>query len=150
MCFITVAILLAGAVSAIADPPPYPRFKVVNRTPYPLVGTFQLTYQINDLAHSTVVTPMDVSLAPGASAERQLPNRIGHSIDSMPMIDGATPQFCTFKLNGETITFPPGGTCRTTGTQNYSVYNGKTVRFTLDKGSWNVSAQDYADIYIDW
>lgn len=147
---IAVAILLAVAVSASADPPPYPRFRVVNRTPYQLVGTFQVSYNINDLNRSIVLTPLEVNLAPGAAAERLLPYRISHNIDSSPSIQGVTPQFCTFKLNGADITWNQGYTCSTTGTQNFSVYNGKTVRLSLSKGSWNVAEQDYADIYIDW
>ena len=147
---IVMLMFIAVANSAFADPPPHPRFKVTNHTTYPLAGTFLVSYQINDLNRTTMQTEIVVNVGPGGSAERQLPNRISHNIDSAPSIDGVSPKFCTFTLNGAAITWGQGYTCQTKGTQNFSAYNGKAVRLTVTTGSWDVAKQDYIDVYIDW
>ena len=149
------SLFVAWATSSIAEPPPYPRFKVTNRTNQTVTGSFSLSYladdtpTINGTRTSTTARLDNLNLAPGQSAERSLPNRVEHqAVSNEPYWDGAGPVDCTFMLGSERVRFTNVPTCHHINQGTY-ISGNRYVYLTIDKGSTSLTARDYYDVYID-
>jgi hypothetical protein len=152
--------IVGAATAALADPPPHPRYKWTNKTPWTISGTFTAWYCPMGKIMADTPIELNGTMAPNQSLERQFPDRIPHLSGNVSYPSAfANLRLTHMVINGTAVNHVSGnsGACGYTSgdravspgeTASFANYASSCVKVSCSGGSSDVNAQDYLDCEI--